>query len=101
MSPLEKLHDATLSKVELSWATGELKFHIHAQIDGKDADIEIAVEGLTSLKIPRYHPWGPSVSINKAWQENSGEAVKLTIEMQSGDVIEARVKSYTVNPPSL
>jgi hypothetical protein len=94
MLALSQLHDATLNRIELSWESGEAKLHIQTYVEGKNANIEIVLRGLTSIQVPRYNPWGPSASINKAWEENSGEALKLIIEMQSGDVIEARVSSF-------
>ena len=100
MITLDKLHDATFDRLEISWASGEAMFYLRAFIGGKATSLEIALEGLTSLTAPRFQPWGPSTSINKAWEENSGEAIKLTIEMQSGDIIEARAKKYTVQNAS-
>lgn len=102
MITLDDLHDATIDQIELSWVTGSLKYKIQAYLDGKDSVIEILGQGLTSLEAPRFEPWGPSASINKAWRENSGEAIQLIIEMQSGDIIKARIKQYEINifPPN-
>jgi len=100
MLTLSELHDTTLDRIELSWKSGGAIFHIKTYIDKRDINIEMIIQGLTDLKVPRFYPWGPSVSINKAWQENSGEAIKLVIEMQSGDIIEARAKSYILQQAS-
>jgi hypothetical protein len=97
MITIDKLHDATLESAELVWKQGVARLHIKAFLEGKIEEFELSFEGVTFLGMPRYEPWGPSISINKVWEENSGEARKLLIEMQSGDVLEIRCRRYSFN----
>ena len=102
MISLDELHDATLDSIKIFWDSGRVECSIQAYMN-KSLKIKIIAEGATSLVIPKFEPWGPSDFIKKVWEENSGEAIKLMIEMQSGDLIEARIKKYIIQiqPDSL
>jgi len=62
----------------------------------KIADVELSFEGVPSLVVPRFEPWGATLSINKTWEEKFGEAVKLFIEMQSRGALAIRFSQYTL-----
>jgi len=56
-------------------------------VDASDVAV-VEVEGVTSLKCPRLFPWGPSCSVNTTALEQLADGQLLTVEMQSGDVLE-------------
>ncbi|MET0856889.1 MAG: hypothetical protein ABWY27_09075 [Telluria sp.] len=76
------LHDATLVSVQIIWADGTCIVKVeHSRL----SDCILTFSGVSSVTVPRTHPWGPSRSINSARQQSLGH---YEIEMQSGDVIE-------------
>ena len=78
------LHDATLTLIEVDWVEklATLTFQ-----RSKGAVI-VAVLSCSRLILPRDEPWGPSSSVNLIEVEEGGRVpVRLSIEMQSGDVI--------------
>ena len=90
MISLNDLHDATLVSLEVDWASGNLRFNFRASMMGSPT-ICLVAHGLTMLKCPREHPWGRSVSVNTARAEKVDDEMLLFVEMQSGDIIEARI----------
>lgn len=86
-------HDWTLIGLSVNWQIGELQ--IEMLDDASDRRIWIGND-LVSLVLPRQHPWGPSVSINKV-EVTTGDGVTARFEMQSGDVIECVVKSFNLH----
>jgi hypothetical protein len=88
------LHDWTLSAATVNWGTGtaELTF----AWDGKD--YALTVRGLSKLVLPRTFPWGPSVSVNSIDGPTPLEdgLFHLSIEMQSGDVIELSAVNFDI-----
>ena len=92
MDQIGGLHDATLTMLEVDWASGELRFSFetHAGV------VHLHASRFSDLKCPRMSPWGPSVSVNSATTEPHERGLRLKIEMQSGDVIEACVEDVIV-----
>ncbi len=90
MISLRDLHDATFRGLEVDWPNGELRCNFDVSI-GKTTSVRLVAHGLKSLKCPRQLPWGRSISVNKAHVDRTELEVRLVIEMQSGDVIEADV----------
>jgi len=90
MKIFSQLHDATLKQVEFIWAEALLLFYF--AIEGKT--VCLSAHGVTSISCDRKLPWGPSVSVNEIKIDKEGDASKLTIEMQSGDLIVAWIKTY-------
>ena len=89
MISLSDLHDATLKAVNFGWETGVV--HLTFKVGVAPSDLAIVeVQGVTSLICPRLCPWGPSSSVNAAAVEEFTDGRVLTIEMQSGDVLEVR-----------
>jgi hypothetical protein len=86
------LHDATLVRVEVQWASGDVTVDLRTGIR-KHSSVQIKAASVRNLHCPRFHPWGASASIN----EIRGPAPledgikRLEVEIQSGDtlVIEA------------
>jgi hypothetical protein len=92
MISLSDLHDATLKEVRLEWGGGVV--HLTFKTGIADSDLAVVeAEGVTSLKCPRLYPWGPSSSVNIAALEEIADGRVLTVEMQSGDVLEVRCRA--------
>jgi hypothetical protein len=96
MTSLTALHDATLQTVNFGWETGVVRLTFEVGVASSDLAI-VEAEGVTSLKCPRLYPWGSSSSVNAAAVEESVDGKLLTIEMQSGDVLEVRCREVAVN----
>jgi hypothetical protein len=95
MISLKELHDATLTGLEVDWASGDLRCNFKASI-GERTAVRLLAHGLTSLKCPRLFPWGKSASVNSARVDKREREILLFIEMQSGDVIEAIVEDVVL-----
>ncbi len=90
MISLKELHDATFIGLEVDWASGKLRCTFDVGINEK-VMVHLLAHGLTSLNYPRKHPWGPSIFVNSVRTDKFEKGIRLAIEMQSGDVIEANV----------
>ena len=95
MITLGDLHDATLLRINVDWRSAELACTFRVQVRGTRL-VKLLGTQLTSLVCPKMSPWGQSVSVNEisVCDAESGRALK--IEMQSGDVIEARVGDVVI-----
>ena len=53
-------------------------------------ECQVVVRGLVMLKVPRLEEWGPSTSVNgiSGPKKTPTGSELITVEMQSGDVIE-------------
>ncbi|MFP3586438.1 hypothetical protein SCB29_22640 [Paraburkholderia sp. SIMBA_055] len=87
---MNNCHDWTLIGLSVNWLIGELQIEM---LDESSMRRVWIGSDLVSLILPRQHPWGPSVSINKV-EVSTGDAVTAKFEMQSGDVIECVVRSF-------
>jgi hypothetical protein len=91
MIPNADLHDATLEKVSIDWATGQAEVRLKTAAGPRF----LRAFGTTGLVCPRRHPWGPSESVNEVRGPRKLEdRLTLEIEMQSGDVIEIEAASF-------
>jgi len=91
MNSYDGLHDATLVNVEIVWSTGELRACFN-KCDRHQSVVCLVASGITDLKCTRTLPWGMSVSVNSVSVASDNNVKKLTIQMQSGDIIEAIVE---------
>ena len=93
---LTNLHDATLLSLAIDWHKRELccTFSVFPE-----ATVRLIARSLTLLKAPRNEPWGPSVSVNEVRTVKLDAMTLLSIEMQSGDVIEVCAQDVTLEPP--
>jgi hypothetical protein len=64
------------------------------RIDTDEGHRELHAFDVTSLSMPRAHPWGRSVSINSAHYAHSDAGLVLSLEMQSGDTIVVAAKTF-------
>jgi hypothetical protein len=58
----------------------------------------LVAEGLREVHVSHDQPWGPSIYVNgaKYLQVVRADEVMLRIEMQSGDDIKLRAKSFAI-----
>ncbi len=89
MSEEPSLHDATLVSVELLWAQGSCTLGLVVIGVGPS---ELAFAGVTSIHLPRKHPWGPSVYVNAFRTIEPGS---FELELQSGDVLCIKAESWS------
>lgn len=78
------MHDWTLVSIHLDWDVGALEISL---LDETSAKRCLRFERLRDVSIGRAQPWGPSESINafSVLKGNEDSALKVKIEMQSGD----------------
>jgi hypothetical protein len=95
MISLSDLHDATLQTVSFGWEAGAVSLTFKIGVAASDLAM-VEADGVTSLKCPRLYPWGPSSSVNTATVEELVDGKLLTVEMQSGDVLEVSCRGVSV-----
>ena len=87
------MHDWVLKFIELDWHSGSASITV---IDSKSINREIKICEIISFDLSRNFEWGESVNINATVLETINEESKLTIELQSGDVIKVIAKIITL-----
>jgi len=87
-------HDWTLKSIQYDWQEAQGIFIFETA--GEVSRILVA-SGVVELNVPQKREWGASVSVNKIGRPlNVGELKKLTIEMQSGDVITVIASDFSL-----
>jgi hypothetical protein len=87
MNTVPKLHDATLETFVLHWEEGIVRIRLSTGMNGTNVVI-LEASGVLRAVCPRALPWGPSDSVNEVKLERVENGRLLSIEMQSGDVLE-------------
>ncbi len=87
MNTIPKLHDSTLEAFALDWAEGIVRIRLSTGVNGTGVVI-LEASGVLRAVCPRALPWGPSDSVNEVKLEQVDNGRLLSIEMQSGDVLE-------------
>lgn len=97
LSGLQRLHDATLESIVFDWSMGKVIVRLRACEDPSRL-VQIVCVRATGLFCPAEKPWGPSVSVNEVQGPSAkdGGVFRLTIEMQSGDVITLEGEDFTL-----
>lgn len=90
---LKYLHDAVLEELEVRWAHRETSavFRLEKS-DG--AAVALVAANVTSLHLSRTNPWGPTNAVNEAQLEGNLGQRRITVEMQSGDVIVIEAREF-------
>jgi hypothetical protein len=93
------LHDAILHELQYEWEKKTLTMFISAFVKPKENAVprQILWQDVSEIIIPHQNPWGPSVFINTKSVDNSGIFI---IEMQSGDEIRIRAKTFEFIEPT-
>lgn len=94
---LPDLHDATLKNVNFDWEAAMVLLTFKIGVAASDVAL-IKAQGVTNLKCPRLLPWGRSSSVNSTAIEPFADGQFLSIEMQSGDVLEIFCREVAVEP---
>jgi hypothetical protein len=94
---IPNLHDATLERVIVDWTARSASIHCATVSRGP---VVLLVSGISEVRIDCRQPWGPSVSINQTYVDDSNQPeVALYVEMQSGDPIFVLGKGLEVQEP--
>jgi hypothetical protein len=99
MISLPDLHDATLKSVNFEWETAIARLRFKTGVAVSEVAV-VEAEGVTSLECPRLLPWGPSNSVNTTAVEELADGQLLTVEMQSGDVLEIHCRGVVLKRES-
>jgi hypothetical protein len=92
------LHDATLERVELVWALGEVLVYLRADTGA------VMIRALRTKRVEcsRQEPWGSSVSVNEVRApvvSPDGRGQRLELEMQSGDLLVLEADEFELARP--
>lgn len=91
----QEFHDATLMDVHVDWPNGEIR--IAFRVCSTDSHtISLLGVSLMALECTRMFPWGRSFSVNEIRMEAIDELQRVTIELQSGDLITATCRDFGV-----
>ena len=93
MISLPNLHDATLKSVNFDWVRGVVQLAFKTDVAFSSV---IEASEVTELKCPRLSPWGPSSSVNSVAHATLAYGHYMTVEMQSGDVLEIHCGKVSV-----
>jgi hypothetical protein len=94
---LPNLHDAVLENVEINWQDAAATVRL-TLVPGPPATVALEAEGLREVHLSHDQPWGPSIYVNGAEyvQVVGADEVTLRIQMQSGDDIKLRARSFAI-----
>lgn len=94
-----RLHDAPLDCITIRWSDGSAEFKLSVFIEEESNAIPhtLKFEGVSDIHIPHNNEWGESQFINEV-RLLDGAAL---IDMQSGDTISIKAKSYSFEPVAL
>jgi len=88
------MHDWMLENVEVDWPSG----CVSLRLSGYNEHANIIAQKFLSVIVPKKENWGPSVSVNTMkWTKLDNGATVLSIEMQTGDVVEITAGSIDVS----
>lgn len=88
------MHDWTMIAIHFDWTTGRVVVELRNR---SSMNVAIVAEGVSRLHVPRLQDWGPSVSINQVrGPTDIGGGKRLSVEMQSGDIIEISASSFVL-----
>lgn len=93
-----QLHDATLHRIEFNWLEARVRIELTAMLAGgnEPGRFTVVATGATRLEAPRELSWGASASVNELrCTAVPGGAIRLEIEMQSGDTLRVDAQDVT------
>lgn len=87
------LHDCPLESINVNWVSGIITIQLDRY---ENHERLIQATGFRKFDLSRLEEWGPSQCINKVIgpSKETGGLQRLTINMQSGDVIEIMAESF-------
>ncbi len=87
------MHDWTLVSLFVNWKESCLVIKL---LNNNSVPIDVVLEGIKSVSIPKWEEWGESLSINTFNVIDDSTFKTLEIEMQSGDIIKAIAKNISL-----
>ncbi len=92
---MEAMHDRTLENVVFDWQSTRVTVALRSY----NQERVLVADGVTDLKVPKVHEWGPTSSVNGTSETILGDTgtTHLKIEMQTGDVIEIVARKFTLS----
>ncbi|EFC2602488.1 hypothetical protein CT362_004945 [Escherichia coli] len=87
------MHDWTLVSLLVNWKESSLIIKL---LNNNSIPVDIVLEGIKSVSIPKWDEWGESVSINTVNVINDPTYKTMEIEMQSGDIIKAIAENINI-----
>ena len=86
------MHDWTLVSISFTWKPGTVRLVFR---DPSSQVVTLVGEDVRSLRIPRIQEWGSSESVNEVLGPmDVGNLKQLSVEIQSGDVLEVTACSF-------
>jgi hypothetical protein len=88
-----EMHDWTLKSIFYVWKTARVELSFEST---ESTQTMLVGEEVEELQVPQKRNWGPSVSVNRIYgPTDTGLVREMAIEMQSGDVIKIRARSFS------
>jgi len=92
------MHDWVLKSIAIDWEAGVTSFAFLPVSAEDEPPVEILIEGLVQLSVPRQFDWGPSVSVLDAYLTERSSGLTFSIQMQSGDLVQAQGSAIRLPP---
>lgn len=89
---MDHYHDGTLRQVRFDWSTATVAVEVTI-VPGLRRSL--IVGGVTDIRVTHTQPWGPSGSVYELSIDQRPTGMRLTVQMQSGDVIEISGQAVT------
>lgn len=89
------MHDWSLISIVFDWVSGTANLSFRY---GEGHNTVLSATNVAELLIPKREEWGTSVSVNEVQGPHllANGNYHLSIEMQSGDVIQIEARSFTL-----
>lgn len=87
------MHDWILISVHFDWMAARVIVRLR---NDRSHEVSLVAEAVSALSMSQRNDWGPSASINKVIGPNftSANDQVIEIQMQSGDRLEIRARSF-------
>lgn len=87
------MHDWTLVSLFVNWKESSLIIKL---LNNNSLPVDVVLEGIKSVSIPKWDEWGESISINTFNVIDDSTYKTMEIEMQSGDIIKAIAENISI-----
>lgn len=88
------MHDWTLVSLLINWKESSLTIKL---LNNNSTPVDIILEGIKSVSIPKWDEWGESISVNTFNVTDDYTYKTMEIEMQSGDIIKAIADNISIH----
>lgn len=93
-----QLHDATLQRLDFNWVEARVRIELSAVLAGSSepGGVNVLATGVTRLEVPRNKDWAAGGAVSELrCVAVPGGAVRLEIELQSGDTLRVDAQDVT------